>query len=351
MNPKACIRKTPPISDTGIATTGTRTERKEPRNRKDDDHDDHQRIAQGFEHLPYGIGDVVGGIIGDAGLEPDRQVPLDGRHLRLYPFDDVDGIGVGERPDPDPDRGLAGIADVGIVVFGPQHHVGDVADPDDGPVLLAHHQPLELLDRAQVRVGGQVDLDECPLAPADGGKEVVGGQGLAYLGGADVLGRHPIGLEPDAHGERAGAEDVGPLYPLDGGKTGLNDAHQVVGDLVLLQDVRTEAQIGGGELAVGRLDVDNRHLRLRGQVATHLVHLGADLGQGLGGIVVKPEAHVDRGEAEGALRFHVIDAVGGGDGALQRRSNETAHQVGAGADVDGGDGDRRVLAVRVLTDV
>ena len=34
VKPKACIRKTPPISDTGIATTGIRTERKEPRKRK-----------------------------------------------------------------------------------------------------------------------------------------------------------------------------------------------------------------------------------------------------------------------------------------------------------------------------
>ena len=87
------------------------------------------------------------------------------------------------------------------------------------------------------------------------------------------------------------------------------------------------------------------------QVAAHLVHLGADLGQGLGGIVVELEAHGDGGEAEGALRLHVVDAVGGGDGPLQRRGDEAAHQVGAGADVDGGDGDRRVFAARILADV
>ena len=45
-----------------------KTERKEPRNRKDDDDDDQQRIAEGLEHLADGIGDIVGGVIGDPGL-------------------------------------------------------------------------------------------------------------------------------------------------------------------------------------------------------------------------------------------------------------------------------------------
>ena len=45
---------------------------------EDDDHDDQQRVAEGLEHLADGVGDVVGGVIGDAGLEPDRQVALDG---------------------------------------------------------------------------------------------------------------------------------------------------------------------------------------------------------------------------------------------------------------------------------
>ena len=34
VKPNACIRNTPPISDTGMATTGTSAERSDPRNRK-----------------------------------------------------------------------------------------------------------------------------------------------------------------------------------------------------------------------------------------------------------------------------------------------------------------------------
>ena len=285
---------------------------------ENDDHDDEQRVAERLEHLPDGVRDVVGGVVRHAGLESARQAAPDRFHLRPHPLDHVEGVGVRERPDPHEGRGLPGKVDFGVVILRPERHVGDVAQPDDGPVPLAHHQAPELADRAEIGVGGEVDLDEFPLAPAERGQEVVGGQGLTHLRRADVERRHPVGLEPDAHGEGAGAEDVGPLHALEGGKARLDDAHEIVGDLVLLQDVGAEAQIRRGEPAVGRLDVDDRDLRLRGEVPAHLVHLGADLGQGLRGIVVEPEAHADRGEAEGALRFHVLDAVGGGDGTLQR---------------------------------
>ena len=47
--------------------------------------------------------------------------------------------------------------------------------------------------------------------------------------------RHLIGLEPNPHRERAIAEDVGALNPADGTQLGLDDALQVVGDLVLIE--------------------------------------------------------------------------------------------------------------------
>ena len=129
------------------------------------------------------------------------------------------------------------IVHLGVVVLGPQHYVGDFLQPDDGVVLLLHRQALELIDRAQVGVGGQIDLDVRTLALAEGGQEIVGGQCLAHLGRADVERRHAIGLEPDAHCKGAGAQDVRPLHAPDGRQAGLDNAHQVFGDLVLLQQV------------------------------------------------------------------------------------------------------------------
>ena len=50
-----------------------------------------------------------------------------------------------------------------------------------------------------------------------------------------------------------------------------------------------------------------------------------------------------------ARRLHVVDAVGAGDDALERRRDEAAHQIGVGADVGRRDPDDRDVAARVLT--
>ena len=82
------------------------------------------------------------------------------------------------------------------------------------------------------------------------------------------------------------------------------------------------------------------------QVGAHLVDARADVGQRVGGVEVELEPDVDRREPWAALRLDVVDAVGGGDGALERRRDEAAHEVGAGADVDGAHGDGGALELR-----
>jgi hypothetical protein len=46
---------------------------------------------------------------------------------------------------------------------------------------------------------------------------------------------HPIRLEPDAHRERAIAQYVGALNTANRAQLRLDDARQVVGDLVLVE--------------------------------------------------------------------------------------------------------------------
>ncbi len=220
-----------------------------------------------------------------------------------------------------------------------------------GAAVLAHHHLLELLPRAQVGVGGQVDLDQLALGLAHRRQIVVVGEGLPDLHRADVERGHPVGLQPDAHGEGARPEDVRPLHDFQGSQPRLDRADQVVGDLVLLQELRGEAQVGRGELAVGGLDVEDWDLRLRRKIAADLVDLRSDLRERFGGVVIEPQAGPDGGEAQLALRLDVVDAVGGGDDPLERGGDEAAHQVGGRADVHGGDGDHRVLVARILADV
>ena len=160
--------------------------------------------------------------------------------------------------------------------------------------------------------------------------------------------RHLIGFQPDAHGKRAVAENIGPLHAADRAQLRLHDAGQVVGNLRLIEIGRREPEIDRGELRVGRLELNRRRLRFRRQIVPHLRDLGLDLGQRVVGVVVQLEVHGDRAEALRARRLHVVDAVGAGDDTLERRRDEAAHQVGVRAHVDRGDANDRDVAARIL---
>jgi len=69
-----------PMSESGMATTGMSTDRKEPRNRRS--RSPRSRACRpGVQHLVDGVGNVVGGVIGDARLQPGGQLLLDGLNL------------------------------------------------------------------------------------------------------------------------------------------------------------------------------------------------------------------------------------------------------------------------------
>ena len=130
----------------------------------------------------------------------------------------------------------------------------------------------------------------------------------------------------------------------------LHDARQVVGDLVLIEIGGREAEIHRRELRVGGFELDDRRLGLRRQVVAHLRDLRLDLRQRGVGVVVQLQVHGDRAEPLRARRLHVVDAVGAGDHALERRGDEAAHQVGVRADVDRRDPDDGDVAARILPD-
>ena len=75
-----------------------------------------------------------------------------------------------------------------------------------------------------------------PLVWPTAERKLLAASACADLGRADVERRHPVGLEPDAHGEGAAAQDVRALHAFEGGEARLHDAHQVIGDLVLLAE-------------------------------------------------------------------------------------------------------------------
>ena len=340
-------------ADDGQGNGGDRHDHSPQRAHEEEDNrdNDKQCLGQSLEHFIDRVADVDRGIVADAALQAGRQVAVDFLQFGPHPGEHIQGIGIGQHPDPHEDGFLAGETYFGIIVLRAEHHVGHVLEPHDRSVTLADDQLFELFCRVEVGVGGQIDRDQRAFGLANGREIVVAGQGLADLRRTDIERGHPVGLEPDAHGKDAPAEDFGALYPGDGGEPRLDDTGEVVGDFVGLENVGGETEIGRGALRVGVDDIDDRHLGLGRQVVAHLVHFRADLGQGFGRIVIEFEPRGDDRATGRTLRLDVVDAVRPRDNALQRRGDEPPHQIGTRADVDRGHGDRGVVAARVLAHV
>ena len=159
---------------------------------------------------------------------------------------------------------------------------------------------------------------------------------------------HLVGLQPDAHGERAVAENVGALHAADGAQLRLDDARQVVGDLRLIEIRRREAEIHRGELRVGGLELNHRRFGFGRQIVSDLRDLRLNLRERIVGVVIQLQVHRDRADGLAAGRLHVVDSVGAGDDALERRGDEAAHQIGVRADVGRRHLHDRDVAARVL---
>jgi hypothetical protein len=158
---------------------------------------------------------------------------------------------------------------------------------------LADDELLELGNRAKVGVGEQVDLHRFALGAADGREEVVASQGGIDLLAGDVEGVHAGRVEPQPHGEVAGAFDANALHALDDAQFGLDLAGEEVGQLREVHHVAGEGEVEGREGAVGPLDLDDGRLGLRREFAPHLVEAGADLGEAVVAVVVEAKADGD----------------------------------------------------------
>ena len=318
---------------------------------EDDDHHDQQRLEERAHDLVERVVDVLRGVIGDLDVQAGGQGPLDLRHDRPDALDDLDRAVGRQHPEAHEGGRLAAELDLGVVILGAEDDVGHVGQVDDGAVALGHHQLAELLDVLEIGVRDQADADHRALGGADGGEGVVGLQGLPDLGRTEAAGGQLLGLEPDAHCEDAAAEHVGALDALHRRQPGLHHAVEVVRDLVLVERLGIEAQVGRRELAVRGLDADGRRLGLGRELVADLVDLRADLGQGGVGVVVEPQVDLDGADPGAARGLDVVDAVRAGDDALQLGGDVAPHRVGAGPEIDGGDADDGAVTPRILAGV
>ena len=216
--------------------------------------------------------------------------------------------------------------------------------------MVGDDELLKLRRGVKIGVGDEIDLEIGALGAPDGGEEVVALQGGVDVRGRDVQGVHAVWVQPDAHGQVAGALDADALHAGNGLQLGLHLADEVLVELRERERVAGKAHIERGVGLVGALDVHDGRLGLRRELAADLVEPGADLGQRRVRAVVEPEVDGDYADVGGAGALDVVDPIYGGDGPLDGGGDEAADDVGAGADVGRGDDDRAGFQPGILAD-
>ena len=201
---------------------------------------------------------------------------------------DLDLIGADERPYPKVDAFRPVVLRDEVGLFGPQLDPGHVAEPHDGAAAIGDDQVREFINRAQVRVGHEVDLHLISLGLADGGKVVVALERRLHVTGREVECGQAIGVDPDAHGDLAPALVVGhALNALDRRKLRLHGAKQVIGDRWHAALGRVETKVERRIRPIGSLHLDHRRLGFHRQFRADLLEPRGDLGQRLRAIVVQ----------------------------------------------------------------
>ena len=316
---------------------------------KEENHHDHDRRRFGER-----LGDLVdrgadegGRIVGDRGSQAGRQLALDARHDRAHAVDHGQRIGLRRAIDAD-EHGLEAVEDRrGIDALRSELDFRDVAEPHQRVAVGRDHQLPERL--GAVERGQRVDADLGVVAfdLAGRGGEVVGGERRSHVVRGHPERRHAGRVEPDAHGEGLAAENLGVGDAVDGLQARLDDAGQIVGDLGRGHHLRVERQVHEREALAGLLDHD-RIVGVARQEAAHLIDLGQGVGHRPVGIGVETQIERDRRGVLLRGRDQRVDALGARHRLLDRGRDEALDDVGRGAGVGRGDGDRGVRGLGEL---
>ena len=314
-----------------------------------DEHDDHEHDRQGLRDLPQRLP--------DEDREVHRQAQFDAFGQRPLDFGQLGQHGAGDRQlvrprlpdDPHPDDVVAGEAGDLLVVLGPELHPADVPDADRNVVVLADDDRLEAGGALDLGVGVDRELARGGLQLAGGNLQVALLDGAADVEGVDLPRRHSHRVEPHPHGVAPLSADDRPRHAGQQLQRGADDP---VGDV---------GQIDGGVVGALHVEPHDRpavrsglaHDRPPGRVRQAVEGALDDVGHvGGGDVDVAPcgELHVDRAHAEGAPGLDAADSLDAVHHPLERLGDGGLHGLRAGARIDRGDRDQRVVDVGVLAD-
>ena len=153
--------------------------------------------------------DVSGRVVSHFRLHSGRQFFFDLLELGAHVFDHVNGVGVRQNENAHEDGFLAGEAHFSVVIFGAEHDVRDVAQPDERAFVLFDDELFELISRVQIGVRGQVHLKQGAFGAPDGREKIVFGKSAPNIGRRNIQCGHALRFHPNAHRERTPSENVG----------------------------------------------------------------------------------------------------------------------------------------------
>ncbi len=291
-----------------------------------------------------------GRIVGDGRVEAGGQLRLDAGNHAADAVDHGQRVGLRRAVDADEHR-LRSVEGRGrIGVLRPELDLGDVAEPHQRVAVRRDHQLAERLGVVERGQRVDADLGVVALHLAGGGDEVVGDERVADVVGGDAARRHLDRVEPDAHGEGLAAENLRVGDAVDRLQLRLDDADEIVGDLRRGHHRRIERQVHQRGALPGLLD-DDRIVGVLRQHAAHLVDLRQRVGHRPVGIGVEAQVQGDGRDVLLRGRRQRVDAVGARHRLLDRRGDEALDDVGVGAGIGRGDGDRRVRRQWKLADL
>ena len=308
---------------------------------KEEHHDKHQHkgLKQRMQHLVDRRIQEVLGVVHDRRMQTLWQLLLE-LVDQLLGFDkDVIGVRAGYLEDGDTGGRMPVQLTVGRIRIAAELYPGHIFQPHHGTVGIGlDDNVFVVLDLVQLTLVLQ-DIFEDFLAalPQTTGScfETLVLDGGGNFHGAEVIGRKPVGLQPDSHGIILGAEGLCITYSGD---------PLQLGDQVYLDIVLQKSLIIGAIRGVHADEHDDTVLLLLRR-DPGLDHLLRDLARGLGDTVLYVHRRNIRVgtlfEINGQLHAAVIARVGGHvshvlhpiDRLFQRRSHRPCHDFSIGAGI------------------
>ena len=143
---------------------------------------------------------------------------------------DAQGVGGGLLDDAEGHRGIAVDPHRVAIIRRADLRITDVAQPDGVALGFLDDQVVELLGRAQIRLGQHRKLALARFDPPGRQLDVLPFQGVLHVLRGQAVGGHPVAVQPHPHGVAPLAADDHAGYPRQRLQAIHDDAVGVVGD-------------------------------------------------------------------------------------------------------------------------